>query len=128
MIKRAAFASSDGCVVDAHFGLANTFFVYDVGSSPNPALAGKRRNFRIPGQLSPGGPETPAAHHKEEMERVAELLADCDAIFVVKIGAAPADFLIGRGFRVFQIEAGIGDIAEAIWRENESESSARENI
>jgi predicted Fe-Mo cluster-binding NifX family protein len=128
MIKRAAFASSDGCVVDSHFGLADTFFVYDVGSSPHPVLAGKRRNFRIPGQFIPNGPETPMAHHKEELERVADLLADCDAIFVVRIGAAPADFLIDRGFRVFQIEAEIRDIAEAIWRENESESSARENV
>jgi predicted Fe-Mo cluster-binding NifX family protein len=118
MIKRAAFASSDGRVVDAHFGLANTFFVYDVGDSSPPALVGKRRNFRLPGQLGPGGPRTPTAHHKDELERVAELLGDCDAIFVVRIGTAPAEFLIERGFRVFQIEAEIGDIVEAIRREN----------
>ena len=119
MIKRAAFASGDGRVVDAHFGLANTFFVYDVGDSSPPVLVEKRRNFRIPGQLGPGGPR---AHHKDELERVAELLKDCDAIFVVRIGTAPAEFLIERGFRVFQIEAEIGDIAEAIRRENGAET------
>jgi predicted Fe-Mo cluster-binding NifX family protein len=119
MIKRAAFASSDGRVVDSHFGLANTFFVYDVGDSSPPALVEKRRNFRLPGQLGPSGPRAPMAHHRDELERVAELLKDCDAIFVVRIGAGPADFLIGRGFRVFQIEAEIGDIVETIRYEND---------
>jgi predicted Fe-Mo cluster-binding NifX family protein len=128
MIKRAAFASSDGCVVDTHFGLANTFFVYDVGSAASPVLVEKRRNFRLPGQIGPEGPGMPAAHHKDELERVAELLKDCDAVFAVRIGAGPADFLTERGFRVFQIEAGIDDIAEAIWRENESELNSRENV
>ncbi|MDR0654424.1 MAG: hypothetical protein LBG12_14115 [Synergistaceae bacterium] len=128
MIKRAAFASGDGRVVDAHFGLANTFFVYDVGGQAPPVLVEKRRNFRIPGQLGPGGPRAPMAHRKDELERVAELLRDCDAIFVVRIGTAPAEFLIERGFRVFQIEAEIGDIVEAIQRENESEINSGENV
>jgi predicted Fe-Mo cluster-binding NifX family protein len=128
MIRRAAFASSDGRVVDTHFGLANTFFVYDVGSSTPPVLVEKRRNFRLPGQFGPEVPKAPMAHHRDELERVAELLRDCDAVFVVRIGAGPADFLLERGFRVFQIEAEIGEIAEAIRRENESEMKAKENV
>jgi hypothetical protein len=33
----------------------------------------------------------------------------------------PADFLIARGFRVFQIEAPIDQLIEAIWDGNEME-------
>jgi hypothetical protein len=98
--------------------MANTFFVYDVGGPENPpTLAEKRRNFRLRGQ---GGVTAPMAHRHEELERVAELLQDCDAIFVVRIGSAPADFLMERGFRVFQIEADIDRVIEAIRRENEA--------
>jgi predicted Fe-Mo cluster-binding NifX family protein len=122
LIKRAAFASSDGDFVNYHFGRANTFFVYDIGGPSNPsALAGKRRCYRIPGQ---GRIEQGIAHQPEELERTAKLLADCDAIFVVRIGDGPAKFFIERGFRVFQLSERIDDIIEEIVRANELEESA----
>ena len=125
MVKRGAFASSDGCVIDSHFGLASAFFVYDIGSPADPpVLVEKRRNFRLRGQ---GVITHEAAHHHEELERVANLLSDCDAIFVARIGSAPANFLIRRGFRVFQIEAEIEAVIEAVWSENEEEA-AKENV
>ncbi|MDR3232001.1 MAG: hypothetical protein LBT65_11225 [Synergistaceae bacterium] len=121
LFRRVAFASSDGSFIDYHFGRATTFFIYDVGftapdGQPVPsALIEKRRCYRIPGQ---GGVEQSVAHHREELERIAELLKDCDAIFVVRIGPAPADFLIDRGFRVFQMEARIDRVLEEIMKEN----------
>jgi predicted Fe-Mo cluster-binding NifX family protein len=123
MIKRVAFASSDGNFIDYHFGRANIFFVYDIGSPPIdgpmfPALVEKRRCYRIPGQ---GGVEQGIAHHREELERVGELLKDCDAIFVAKIGMTPAKFFIEKGIRVFQLEARIDEVIEEIVKENETE-------
>jgi len=123
LIKRAAFASSDGDFVDYHFGRANTFFVYDIGghSVTSSVLAGKRRCYRIPGQ---GRIEQGIAHQPEELERTAKLLSDCDAIFVVRIGASPAKFFIERGFRVFQVSERISDIIEEILKANDLEESA----
>jgi predicted Fe-Mo cluster-binding NifX family protein len=113
-------------VIDSHFGLTSAFFVYDIGRPPAPpVLIEKRRNFRLLGQ---GGITHEAAHHHEELERIANLLSDCDAVFVARIGSAPANFLIRRGFRVFQIEAGIEEVIEAIWSENETEEAAKENV
>ncbi|MDR3255609.1 MAG: hypothetical protein LBT31_08565 [Synergistaceae bacterium] len=121
MIKRVAFASSDGDFVNYHFGRANTFFIYDIGDRSVPsALVEKRRCYRIPGQ---GRIEQGIAHQPEELERVAELLEDCEAIFVVRIGATPAEFFIERGLRVFQLQARIDDVIEEVMKLNELEMS-----
>jgi nitrogen fixation protein NifX len=123
MIKRAAFASSDGNFIDYHYGRATSFFVYEFvyefGSSRAPVLLGKRRHYRIPVQ---GAIERDAAHHRENLEKVAELLNDCDALFVAKIGETPAKFFIGRGMRVFQIEERIDRVLEEIEKENKKEN------
>jgi hypothetical protein len=126
MIRRAAFASSDGNFIDYHFGLANTFFVYDIGGpSTPPVLTEKRRNFKLHGQ---GDIVAGMAHHKAELERVAALLSDCDAIFVVRIGASPADFLIERGFRIFQLEGAINEVIAEIVFLNEQEQRGEEGL
>lgn len=119
-IKRAAFASSDGNFIDYHYGRATSFFVYDLGSSRAPVLLGKRRHYRIPVQ---GAIEQGAAHHRENLEKVAELLSDCDALFVAKIGAVPARFFIERGMRVFQLEERIDRVLEEIENENITEGN-----
>jgi predicted Fe-Mo cluster-binding NifX family protein len=116
MIKRAAFASRDGDFIDYHYGRATSFFIYELGSSRAPILLGKRRNYRIPVQ---GAIEQGAAHRRENLEKVAELLSDCDALFVAKIGETPAKFFIERGMRVFQIEERIDRVLEEIGKENE---------
>jgi predicted Fe-Mo cluster-binding NifX family protein len=116
MIKRAAFASSDGDFIDYHYGRATSFVVYELGSSRAPILLGKRRNYRIPVQ---GAIEQGSAHRRENLEKVAELLSDCDALFVAKIGETPAKFFIERGVRVFQIEERIDRVLEEIGKENE---------
>jgi predicted Fe-Mo cluster-binding NifX family protein len=118
MIRRAAFASSDGFFINFHFGRANAFFVYDTGGPDARVFVEKRRNYLIPSQ---GGIGQGAAHDSENLERVAAMLYDCDAIFVSRIGQKPADFLTGRGFRVFQLEAVISDVLDAIAEENETE-------
>ncbi|MDR1979141.1 MAG: hypothetical protein LBQ42_10465 [Synergistaceae bacterium] len=122
MIKRAAFASSDGNFIDYHYGRATSFFVYDLGGSRAPIFLEKRRHYRIPAQ---GPVEQGTAHHRESLEKVAALLSDCDALFVAKIGATPAKFFIERGMRIFQIEERIDRVLDEIVKENERES--REN-
>ena len=121
-IKRAAFASSDGDFIDYHYGRATSFFVYEFGSSRAPVLLGKRRHYRIPVQ---GAIEQGSAHHREDLEKVAELLSDCDALFAARIGEGPAKFFIGRGVRVFQLEEKIGRVLEAIEKENEKETDGK---
>jgi predicted Fe-Mo cluster-binding NifX family protein len=90
--------------------------VYEFGSSRAPVLLGKRRHYQIPVQ---GAIEQGAAHHRENLERVAELLGDCDALFAAKIGETPAKFFIERGMRVFQLEERIDRVLEEIVKENE---------
>jgi predicted Fe-Mo cluster-binding NifX family protein len=127
MIRRVAFASSDGSFIDFHYGRATTFFIYEIGAGrgdeilrPTPMYVGKRHCYRIPGQ---GEIMQSAAHRREELEKAAELLKDCDALFVAKIGETPAKFFIERNFRIFQIEARIDRVLEAIVRENELEGN-----
>ncbi|MDR2528199.1 MAG: hypothetical protein LBD04_04160 [Synergistaceae bacterium] len=118
MIRRVAFASSDGVFIDLHYGRATAFFIYDLEGGPR--LLEKRRCYRIPGQ---GGVEQCTAHRPEELEKAAELLKDCDALFVVKIGETPARFFMERGFRVFQLEAEIKQALEEIVKENLTEGT-----
>lgn len=86
---RVALASSSGEFVDMHFGLAIAFEVYDV-SADGYEFVDRRDAFN-------GG-----ACNEDEFGRVADVLTDCGALFVARIGPSAVQFLADRGFRVFE--------------------------
>lgn len=88
---RIALASSDGKVINQHFGHATTFHVFDI--IDNTARFVESRDVN---QCCNGG-----THKISAFEKVANTLSDCKGIIVAKIGEGASSFLESKGFEVF---------------------------
>jgi nitrogen fixation protein NifX len=101
MPRRIAIATKDGRMVDAHFGHASRFDVYELGENGlsfvqtrevTPACSGGR-------------------HDESAFGAILEALGDCEALFASVVGYGAASYLIGKGKRVFESPyAAIGDL------------------
>jgi predicted Fe-Mo cluster-binding NifX family protein len=110
MLKKVAFASTDGAYVDQHLGMSDMFYICEIQGGSYGAFE-KRRHAR----------NSQRCHNNENFENIYELLKDCDAVFSMKIGQSAADYLIKKNLRVFEIHAKIEDILESIIEENKNE-------
>jgi nitrogen fixation protein NifX len=80
---KVAFTSSDGRIVDQHFGMTRDFFVWDVG----PSDAGFVSKV------------TALATGQDEEDRIAAragAIADCAIVYTVQIGGPAAAKLVAR--------------------------------
>ncbi|MDR1524935.1 MAG: hypothetical protein LBS79_06735 [Tannerella sp.] len=94
MAYRIAIASSNGETVNQHFGQATSLLVYEIGED-GVRFVGDRTVELIPGE---------AAHTEGNMQRFAEALHDCSAIFVRRIGARSAGYLHRLHIRTFEVD------------------------
>lgn len=101
---RIALASSDGKVINQHFGHATTFHVFDIVD--NTARFVESRDVN---QCCNGG-----SHKISAFEKVANTLSDCKAIIVAKIGEGASSFLEGKGFEVFEAPYLISAVLEKL--------------
>lgn len=101
---RIALASSDGKVINQHFGHATTFHVFDIVD--NTARFVESRDVN---QCCNGG-----FHKISAFEKVANTLSDCKAIIVAKIGEGASSFLEGKGFEVFEAPYLISAVLEKL--------------
>jgi len=103
---RIAFAST-GEYVDQHFGSARYFQIYDLAED------GSRKHVetRIAEAKCRGNCEGGFDH-------LLQILNDCDAVFVSKIGQSAAAFMISRGKRVFEASGRVEDIIAKLAEEN----------
>jgi len=105
MPEKIALASSTGLTVDEHFAKATAFYVY-VRSEDQFILEGKRIC------------RCPAGHNDESFDAIIELLSDCKAIFVNRIGAGAAHYLIQKGVRVFDAPYLVDTVLEQVIKKN----------
>lgn len=91
-MHRIALASSTGLMVDEHFARCGRFVIVD-------AQDGGWRTVET--RLVPPA-NAAGTHNRGDFERAADLLADCDGLFVAKIGPYAAELLLQRGLRVFE--------------------------
>ncbi len=78
---KVAVATSDGIVVNQHFGRADTFYVYEIEESGSIQLL--ERRFLSP--VCDGG-----NHNEERLAANLAKLADCKYLLVSRIGAGAA--------------------------------------
>ncbi len=97
-----AFASLDGIAVDQHFGHARYWQIYDF-SDDVEFVETRKLPPSCSGQGCCGN-----------FDSVYELLKDCKALFVAKIGEAAAAYMIGRGLKVFEAAGTIDRLVPAI--------------
>ncbi len=103
-IYRAAVASSDGIVVNRHFGKADRFLIYDVYEDDSMELWQER----LLNPVCSGG-----SHDEEQLEKNIFELSDCNYVIVSRIGPGAADALSLKGIEAFELP---GIIEESISR------------
>ncbi|KAA6300568.1 MAG: FeMo cofactor biosynthesis protein NifB [Candidatus Ordinivivax streblomastigis] len=91
---RIAIASNNGESINQHFGQARNFLIYEIGA--------EGVNFIEDREVSP--PQGEAAHSEEYLESIVHLLEDCAAIFVLRIGARSAKYLLLHNIKVFEVD------------------------
>jgi len=95
---RIAFAAT-GEYIDQHFGSARYFQVYDLADNgSHEHVESRAAQAKCRGNCEGG------------FDHLLEILNDCDAVFVSKIGQSAAAFMISRGKRVFEANGKTEDI------------------
>jgi predicted Fe-Mo cluster-binding NifX family protein len=106
-----AVASTDGKIVNQHFGHADQFHIVSLDKSGYEFI--ETREVR------------PACsdfqHEDHSFDAVWEVISDCETVLVSKIGKPAAAYLIFKGIRVFEASGLISEILEQIITEHFSE-------
>ena len=97
-MPKVAVATSDGFEVNEHFGHAKFFRIYELGESEYTFLEVRDAVAVCQHQLG---------HDTTRFDKIIELLSDCDALLVQKIGEGAAAYLIQKNVRVFEVSGSI---------------------
>lgn len=109
MAIRAAVASTDGKVINCHFGKASKFLIFELSDTGFEYI-----------EIREVEPCCNRGEHKEgAFETAAKKLCDCNIILVSKIGMTAADFLESRGFAVYEAPFPIKECLEKLAAETE---------
>jgi nitrogen fixation protein NifX len=92
MAHRIAVASSNGRLVDTHFGHSERFDIYELDEAKSSFVETRR----VASSCSGGG------HDESSFDAMLATLGDCEAIFVSVIGYGAAAYLNQKGMRVFE--------------------------
>lgn len=100
-----AVASTDGKVVNEHFGRADHFYILEVEKDGSFSVREKRQVNRV----CDGG-----SHDEDAMLRRVKLLADCDYVLVARIGPGAENALEAEKIAAFQIPDVISDAVQKL--------------
>lgn len=112
-MPRVAIASTDGKVINEHFGRACFFHIVDI----------KNETFEFIESRDTVACCQQQSHNESDFDRVIALLTDCDGIIVSKIGSTAAAYLISKGIRVFEAPGFIDDVLKKVIRDKLFENS-----
>jgi len=104
MDVKIAVASSDGILVDQHFGKAHGFRIYRLHDEGYDFLE-YREN------------EAPCAGHSHDdnaLERAAARISDCRGVVVAQVGSGAIDALIGHRVMAFTLPGSIDEAFESL--------------
>ena len=100
--KRIAVVSTDGVNVDDHFGMAESFLIYDL--SDDIKFVEKRTSEK----LSIGDPNHP--FDADKFNRIYKTIKDCSRVYMTKIGEGPVKKLKELGIDPVVYEGAINGI------------------
>jgi predicted Fe-Mo cluster-binding NifX family protein len=104
---KIAIASSNGIYVNLHFSKAGRFMIYEIKKGI-PKLLEIREN-KITGNHDGCGPEI-----KSLLDKVAELVEDCNIIVCYKIGGCGRDQFARKNIKVIESQELISDVLSKI--------------
>ena len=108
MIYRVAVASTDGKVVNQHFGRADRFHIFEISDD---------NTFRHVESRAVKACCHNGEHEQDAFRAVLEILYDVQAVIVSKIGAGASGFLEANGLTVYEAPYPIEPLMEKIVRE-----------
>ena len=117
MGMKIAIASTDGKVINEHFGRANRFMIFEVCPQHY-----EYKEWRKVQRCCHSG-----EHEFKAFEEVARVLIDCMAIVVAKIGESASHYMESKGFIVFEAPYWIEDVLQKMIEEHLLESEEGEN-
>ena len=91
---RVAVASTDGIIINQHFGHAENFHIIELDTETNTYQYIETRTV----QRACQGHE----HHEKSFDAILETLSDVQAILVAKIGEGASDYLESHGMFVYE--------------------------
>ncbi|BCS54126.1 NifB/NifX family molybdenum-iron cluster-binding protein [Geobacter sp. SVR] len=106
MDVKIAVATNDGVTVDAHFGRADSFDIYQLRGSESRLLETR--------QVSP--PCSGHQHDADALARTAAALADCRGVVAAQIGPGAIDALINHRIMAFALPGPISEAIETLIR------------
>lgn len=86
---RIAVASKDGVAINEHFGHAKEFFIYEVSLQHSQLIETREVKHYCLGNHS----------DKSALQNILTTIADCQAVFVAKIGDGPTEKLAAKGIK-----------------------------
>ena len=104
---KIAITSSDGKVVNQHFGRATDFYIVEI--APEEKLKALEKRTFPP--VCDGG-----THKEENLERTVKALADCKYLLTAKAGDGAKKFLEREGIEVYEIPDVISDAVDRMLR------------
>ncbi len=103
-MSRIALATTDGKFINEHFGRAKVFYIVDISNDGYTYLE-KRQVEKCCNN---------GEHNESDFDNVINVLTDCDAVFVSRIGLEASAYLISKGLRVFTAPGFIDDVMKKI--------------
>ena len=111
MAIRAAVASSDGKIVNRHFGKADCFLIFELRDGEFRYIE-KRNTVPCCNMWT---------HEESSFENTAKALSDCSVIIAGHIGRDAADFMENRGFAVYEAPFPISAVLDKLVKESGDE-------
>ncbi|MDR3288558.1 MAG: dinitrogenase iron-molybdenum cofactor biosynthesis protein [Peptococcaceae bacterium] len=100
---RIAMASSDGKMINRHFGHTDQFYIAEI-----------KDKQLVPLEIRSCQPYCNFGTHDDSRQDVFTMLADCDLVLVVKIGEGAQTKLEEHGPRAVQVTGFIDDCLEEL--------------
>jgi len=104
MAYKIAFASSDGKVVNQHFGRAKQFHIVEIGENEYKFIESREN---IP-------PCDEFGHSDDALANAIQVISDCKAVFVSQIGPGAAELLEQNGIQPVEAPDEIEKILERL--------------
>lgn len=104
MSYKIAFASSDGKVVNQHFGRTKQFLIVEIDG----------KDYKYVETRVNEPPCNEFQHTEEAMDKTIELISDCKAVFVARIGQGALVRVRGQGIKGIEAPYFIEDILDKV--------------
>lgn len=110
MAYRIAFASSDGKVINQHFGRTQKFLIVEIDEEVAKFLETREND-----------PSCQEFQHTEDaMARSISLISDCKAVYVAKIGHGAITRLDEAGIKSYETPYFIEDVIDKLLMDKET--------